>query len=129
MMSTNKSTQKTFIVLGSLFLLFSIIFSTASISSGVFPVGHELMMLSVSIMAFCNAYLFPQFKTKDERSRVIREKGMFYSYFILMGVLVIFMALFQLNLLSLDGYQMVCVMAALLISTVFSSMVVVSKMI
>jgi hypothetical protein len=119
--------QTAFIVLGSLFLLFSIIFSTATLSTRVFPVGHELMLLSISIMAFCNAYLYPQFKSNDERSRAIREKGMFYSYFILVGFLVIFMALFQLNLVNLDGYQMVCVIAALLISTVFSSMVVVSK--
>lgn len=127
MKSTNKSAQITFIVLGSLFLLFSILFSTASVYSGKFPVGPELMMLSLSIMAFCNAYLFPQFKTKDERSSVIREKGMFYSYFIIVGFLVVFMTLFQFKLINLDGYQMVCVIAALLISTVFSSMVVVSK--
>ena len=52
---------------------------------------------------------------------------MFYSYFILVGFLVIFMTLFQLNLINLDGFQMVSIIAALLISTVFSSMVVVSK--
>ncbi|QUW23452.1 hypothetical protein JSQ81_07995 [Sporosarcina sp. Marseille-Q4063] len=127
MTSTIKSMQRAFIVLGSLFLLFSIMFSTATLFVGIFPVGHELMMLSISIMVFCNAYLYPQFKSNDERSRVIREKGMFYSYFILVGFLVIFMALFQLNLINLDGYQMVCVIASLLVSTVFSSMVVVSK--
>ncbi|WP_210471270.1 hypothetical protein [Sporosarcina sp. 6E9] len=127
MTSTIKSMQTAFIVLGSLFLLFSIIFSTATISIGIFPVGHELIMLSVSIMAFCNAYLYPQFKSNDERSRSIREKGMFYSYFVLVGYLVVFMTLFQFNLLNLDGYQMVCVIAALLISTVFISMVVISK--
>ena len=75
MKSTIKSAQIAFIVLGSLFLLFADnIFNRDSLFTGLFQVGHELMMLSLSIMAFCNAYLFPQFKSNDERSRVIRGK-------------------------------------------------------
>lgn len=85
------------------------------------------MSFAMSVMAFCNAYLYPEFKAKDERSKIIRERGMFYSYFILIGYLAIFMTLFQLTSLDLGGDQMVYLLTALLIVTVFTSFVVVSK--
>jgi len=84
-------------------------------------------MIGVSVMAFCQAYLYPQFKINDERSRTIREKGMFYSYFILLGILFILLTLFKFTKLQLDGFQTVSVLVALLMITVFSSFVVVSK--
>src|SRR5665648_1165736 len=64
-------------VFGFVFLIFSIIFSIASITTGVFPVGQELVTFGISVMSFCLAYLYPQFKENDERSKLIREKGMF----------------------------------------------------
>ena len=85
MTMSNKFAQRSYIVFGIIFLLFSGIFSTASISTGVFLVGQELVSFGVSVMAFCIAYLYPQFKENDERSKLIREKGMFYSYFIQSG--------------------------------------------
>lgn len=128
MMNNNKKIeQRMFFILGIFFLANGIILSVASISTGRFPVGFDVMSFAISIMAFCNGYLYPQFQAKDERSRVIREKGMFYSYFMLIGYLVVFMVLFQFTPFFLDGYQTVSVVAALLIATVFTSFVVVSK--
>lgn len=96
-------------------------------SAGRFPIGHDVILFGVSIMAFCNAYLIPHFEAKDERSRVIREKGMYYSYFVLLGLLLILMVLFQFTSLNLTGFQTVSVIVSLLMITVFSSFVVVSK--
>ena len=127
MAKQNGANQRIFFILGIFFLVNGILFTGASISAGRFPVGFDVMSFAISIMAFCNGYLYPQFKAKDERSRIIREKGMFYSYFILIGYLALFMILFQFTSLQLDGYQTVCIFAALLIATVFSSFVVVSK--
>jgi uncharacterized protein (UPF0305 family) len=36
------------------------------------------LFLALSVMFFSLSYLHPQFKKKDERMKVIREKGMFY---------------------------------------------------
>lgn len=100
---------------------------SASITAGVFPVGHDVILIGVSVMAFCNAYLYPQLKSNDERAKAIREKGMFYSYFMILMVLAIFMGLFQFTGLNLSGYQTVSVIATLMMIIVFSSFVVMSK--
>jgi len=123
----NKFGQRLYIVFGFVFLLFSVIFSIASITTGVFPVGQELVTFGISVMAFCLAYLYPQFKENDERSKLIREKGMFYSYFIIMGFLIIISGLFQFNVINLNGIQTVYLIQTLIIITVFLSFVVLSK--
>jgi len=123
----NKFGQRHYIVFGFIFLLFSVIFSIASITTGVFPVGQELVMFGISVMAFCLAYLYPQFKENDERSKLIREKGMFYSYFIIMGFMIMISGLFQFNIINLNGIQTVYLIETLIIITVFLSFVVLSK--
>ncbi|TCN26097.1 hypothetical protein [Mesobacillus foraminis] len=86
-----------FIVFGSLLLLllllllFGVMVSAAAISEGVFPLGCDLILLSVSVMAFCNAYLYPHFKENDKRSKRIRERGMFISYFFILGFMSLLM--------------------------------------
>lgn len=122
-----KTQQRLFFILGLFFLANGVLLSAASITTGRFPVGFDVMAFAISIMAFCNGYLFPQFQAKDERSKIIREKGMFYSYFLLIGYLAVFMILFQFTSFTLDGYQTVSVLAALLIATVFTMFVVVAK--
>lgn len=124
---SKKAGQIQFVVFGSLFLAFSIMISIAAISGGVFPIGHDITLFGVSVMAFCNAYLYPHFKENDERSKRIRERGMFVSYFFIIGYMLILITLFQFNLLFLSGYQTVCVLAALTIMTVFISFVFYSR--
>ena len=126
MKMSNKFTQRLYSMFGFIFLLFSGIFSTASITTGVFPVGQELVMFGVSVMAFCLAYLYPQFKQNDERSKLIREKGMFFSYFIIMGFMMIISGLFQFNVINLNGSQTVYLIETLTIITVFLSFVIIS---
>ncbi|WP_188456008.1 hypothetical protein [Virgibacillus oceani] len=123
----SKTGQRTYLTFGILFLLFSALFTMATISTGIFPAGHELVMIGVSVMSFCLAYLYPQFKENDERSRRIREKGMFYSYFFMLGYMIILMSLFQFDLLQLDGYQTVCLLSSLLMMTVFINLVVLAR--
>ncbi|ODA42949.1 hypothetical protein DSBG_0299 [Desulfosporosinus sp. BG] len=84
-------------------------------------------MFGISVMAFCLAYLHPQFKENDERSKLIREKGMFYSYFIIVSILIILSGLFQFNVINLNGIQTVYLVETLIIVTVFLSFVVLSK--
>lgn len=123
----NKHGRGLYSVFGFVFLIFSLIFSIASITTGVFPVGQELVLFSISVVAFCLAYLYPQFKDNDERSKLIREKGMFYSYFIIIGFLMIMSGLFQFKVINLNGIQTLYVIQTLIIITVFLSFVVLSK--
>ncbi|MFD2655821.1 hypothetical protein [Gracilibacillus thailandensis] len=119
--------RKLFVIFGTVFLLMSALFNWATISTGVFPAGHDLMLIAMTVMCFCNAYLAPQFIQNDERTKRIKERSMFYSYFINLGYMAIFLTLLQFNLLAITAYQTVAILAALTIMTVFITMVVLSK--
>ncbi|MGP4040790.1 hypothetical protein ACTWP4_12975 [Gracilibacillus sp. D59] len=119
--------RKLFVIFGTMFLLMSALFNGATISTGVFPAGHDIMLIAITIMCFCNAYLAPQFIQNDERTKRIKERSMFYSYFIILGYMIIMLTLLQFNFLFITAYQAVAILAALTIMTVFISMVVLSK--
>ncbi|MGD6966215.1 hypothetical protein ACQCVP_07295 [Rossellomorea vietnamensis] len=128
MKMSSKTGRKFFFFYGIFFLLTGLLLSYASISTGAFFVGYELVFVSTTVMCFCLAYLYPQFKDNDERTKRIRERGMFYSYFFILSYMIILMPLFQFNIIHLNGYQTVSLLAALTIITVFLSFVVLSKM-
>ncbi len=119
--------NKAFIGFGIFFALNGLLLVTAGLSSGGRPIPAGYMMFAMSVMTFCLSYLQPQFKSKDERSRMIREKGMFYSYFLLLGYILSFLLLLQFNIFEISSVTLLNLLAALLISTVFVSMVVVAK--
>ena len=73
--------NKTYIGFGVFFALNALLLISVGLSTGNEPIPVSYMMVGMSIMTFCLSYLQPQFKARDERSRMIREKGMFYSYF------------------------------------------------
>lgn len=122
-----KASKAQFMAFAFLFFLFSLIFSVASISRGLYPAGPDVILLGVSVVALCQAYLVPHFQGQDERARRIKEKGMWISYFFILGYIVLFMGLFQLNLLVLDSFQTLALLAALVMMTVFISFVVYAK--
>ncbi|QGQ48295.1 hypothetical protein [Metabacillus sediminilitoris] len=124
---SSKAGRRFFLISGFIFLFYSLLIGFSSISTGAFFVGHELVFLGTTVMSFCLAYLYPQFKENDERSKRIRERGMFFSYFFILCYMVILMPLFQFEIINLNGYQTVSLLATLTIITVFSSFVVLSK--
>lgn len=63
----------------------------------------------------------------DERTKTIKERSMFYSYFINLGYMILLLMLLQFNLLAITASQAIAILAALTIMTVFLSMVVLSK--
>ncbi|MDP1420392.1 hypothetical protein Q8G35_18885 [Peribacillus simplex] len=69
-----KSAQRLYIFFGLFFLANTALLVTVSISGGGSLKGNEFVMFGISIMAFCNAYIYPQFKENDERSKRIKEK-------------------------------------------------------
>ena len=123
----DKGQQKMFVIFGIIFFIYSAILSIATISTKGFPNGADVIQLALSIMCFCLAYLSPQFKRNDERVKMIKAKGMFVSYFFIMGYIIILMILFQFDIVLLSAYQALSILAALIIITVFISFVVLSK--
>ncbi|WP_096186557.1 hypothetical protein [Evansella halocellulosilytica] len=119
--------QKFFIAGGFFFLAFSLFLIYGSITTGDFYVGHELGLLASSYVLFCLAYLNPKLRDNDERSKRIKERGMFFSFFFIFGYMIILIAGFQLRIIHLNGYQTVSLLIALTMVTVFSSFVILSK--
>lgn len=88
---------------------------------------HALPILGLAIISFCMSYLHPQFIQRDERMKMIREKGMFYSYFAILGYFIILMTFLQFSSIQITAMQVMNILLALIISTVFVSMTVVAR--
>ncbi|MBF0707295.1 permease [Alkalihalobacillus hwajinpoensis] len=119
--------NKTYIGFGVFFALNALLLISVGLSTGNEPIPVSYMMVGMSIMTFCLSYLQPQFKARDERSRMIREKGMFYSYFAVLGYIMVFLFLLQFNIVNISSVTVLSALAAMLISTVFVSMVIIAK--
>lgn len=91
------------------------------------PLTETYTLLSMAVMSFCLSYLAPQFSQKDERTRMIREKGMFFSGLAFLIYSVILTTALQFNLIALSAIEAINILVALMISTIFISMVVISK--
>ncbi|NCU17125.1 permease [Bacillus sp. P1(2020)] len=86
-----------------------------------------ILIFSIAVMFLSLAYLHNQFKKKDERMKMTRERAMFYSYFAIMVYYFIFIILLGLNLINLSPIETIEILASLTIITVFLSQVVLSK--
>ena len=116
-----------FIVCGILFTLMSGFTIFVGIMAESAPAPMAYMTLALAVMSFCMAYLYPHFKKKDERMKIIREKGMFASYFAIIFYLLIFNIGLQFEFFVLTAAQLLNILTALIICTVFISFVVYSK--
>lgn len=86
-----------------------------------------LLTFSISIMFLSLGYLHSQYKNKDERMRMIREKGMYFSYFTIMVYYLIFIILIGTNIITITAFSAVQILGSLTIITVFLSQVILSK--
>ncbi|PZE19772.1 hypothetical protein [Paenibacillus xerothermodurans] len=84
-------------------------------------------VFAVSVLLLSYSYLHPQFKKKDERMKIIREKGMHYSFLVLMLYFIIFVVLLSANIVSLTAIAVVQILISLTIITVALCMVILSK--
>ncbi|MCY7769204.1 permease [Bacillus haynesii] len=111
-----------FLMLGvSLYLFFSNVVNGKS--------GDEIVYLlfSLFIMFFALGYLHPQFKKKDERFKLIQQKSMFFTYFILMGYFFIFTMLLGYNIINLSALGAIKILGALTIATLNLLLIIFSK--
>ncbi|OJH20718.1 permease [Bacillus obstructivus] len=116
-----------FFILGMLFLMMAGFLILASIKANAAPSTMIFIQLAMAIMSFCLSYLYPQFKQKDERMRLIRQKGMFASFIAMLIYLIVFNMGIQFDFIILTANEMIHLLSALLISTLFISFVIYSK--
>lgn len=116
-----------FIVFGILFSVMSAFTILIGIMAKSAPAPMAYMTFAMAVMSFCLAYLYPQFKQKDERMRLIRQKGMFASFVAMMIYLIILNIGIQLDFFILTANELIQILTVLMISTLFISFVVYSK--
>jgi len=118
-----KNSKAAFLILGVIMLLNALFVNWAYISSGKFPEG--LMFISITIMSFCLAYLSDHFAAKDERAQKIRERGVYVSYFWMLGIIFFLFLIINpyLGVLNISAYHLLTLIVSLYISVVFLNMV------
>lgn len=120
--------RKLFFILGSFFFVLSCFLIVIGMSTNQIPHSSVYLMFAMAVMSFCMSYLYPQFKQKDERMKLIRAKGMFASFVALMSYLIIFNVGLQFELIYFTASQLIQILSTLMICTVFLSFVIFSKM-
>ncbi|PAD83789.1 hypothetical protein CHH57_07965 [Niallia circulans] len=125
------ASQKNYFIVGILLTFIFVIrlilfFMTDNKESAVYFV-ELLNWGSIAIMAFCYSYLYPQFKEKDERTQSIRQKGIYYSMFLVIISLIAMMLLIQYGVIALSTILVVRIMISLIIIIMSLSWVILSK--
>jgi hypothetical protein len=118
---------KLFLIMGTLFTLLGGFYVFVAMMAQDKPTSSVYITGAMAVMSFCLSYLSPQFQQKDERMKLIRQKGMFYSYFAILSYYIIFSTLLQFGIISITALELIHILIALTISTVFLSFVIVSK--
>ncbi|MFC6333861.1 permease [Paenibacillus septentrionalis] len=121
--------KRMYIVMGVLGLLLTGGMILLAVMAKAAPAPMVYIILSLTVMCFCLAYLYPQFKQKDERTTYIRQKGMFISYFALLFYYFILMTIIQFELLTLTAMDVLYILCSLTIITVFLSWVILARQI
>lgn len=121
-----KNNRIIFCIIGFIMLINAVIMNGAYLLAGKFPEG--LMIVALTIMSFCLAYLTPHFAAKDERAQKIRERAVYMSYFWGVGFAIVLMVLFNpTSSLHVTEFQLLSLFMAFYISVVFLNMVYYAK--
>lgn len=118
--------RRIFIVIGSFHLIISLFLLTVSILATELTMTF-LMPLAIVIMCYCLGYLYPAWKQKDERMRLIRTKGLSASFIALLIYYFVFSGLLHFSVISITALQLLNFLAPLMIITVFLSFVIFAK--
>lgn len=121
-----KNNRIIFCIVGFIMLINAVMMNGAYLLAGKFPEG--LMIVALTIMSFCLAYLTPHFAAKDERAQKIRERAVYMSYFWGVGFAIVLMVLFNpTSSLHVTEFQLLSLFMAFYISVVFLNMVYYAK--
>lgn len=115
-------------VLGMIFLGLTIISIYLYNVTGVFEPVQIYSPALMTIIAFSSSYLYPQMRQKDERSKFVKQKAMYYSYIALISYLIILLWLLQFEMIRISAIHAVSLILFLTFGTLFTLMVVLSKL-
>lgn len=109
-------------MMGIIFLFMSGFMILTGIMTHSAPPAITYPLLGMMIMCLCLSYLHLQFKMK-----LIRYKGMFVTFFALTAYYLLFSIGLNLKILTLSATELLNILMALTMSTVFISFVVLAK--
>lgn len=121
------SYRMAYFVIGTIFFCLFTFFIFVGIMANSEPLPQTYMLFAMTVMAFCMGYLYPQIKQKDERMKLIRQKALIYSFAALVVYYIALTGIIQFDILVLSAMQVLNILGALTISTVFISWVIASK--
>jgi|SRR5699024_9475849 len=125
-MRKDDGTPLTFIVLGCLFVILMVFMLVISIAGNGF-LEQTYILFAMAVLSFSMSYLYPQFKQKDERMRLIRQKALTYSALAFVVYYIILSGMLQFGIVTLTAMHVLNILAALMVSTVFITMVILAK--
>ncbi|MBU9714241.1 permease [Evansella tamaricis] len=114
-------------IFGICFLIIGAFFQFVAFMAEARPVPESYIIFALAVVCLSTGYLQPQFSQKDERSKMIRQKGTFYSYFIFVIYYFLFSYLLSRGIVDLSAREVLNMYVTLMVCTVFSSFVIVSK--
>lgn len=120
------NTQLSFIVLGCVFVCMAVFMLVVSIIGQV-TFQQTYMLFALAVMSFSMSYLYPQFKQKDERMKFIRYKALTYSAIAFVVYYIVLSGIIQFDILPLTSMDVLNILAALMIITVFGTMVILAR--
>ena len=118
---------RTYFILGVLNLLLFGFTAFIAFMAKAAPPHMTYLLFAFTVMSFSLSYLYPHLKEKDERAKMIRQKGMFYSYFALLFYYFILVLIIEFDILPLSAIDVLNILIVLTISTVFISWVLLAK--
>ncbi|WP_079710410.1 hypothetical protein [Paraliobacillus ryukyuensis] len=121
------TSRRNFFIIGIVFVLIFVSRTFIGIYTDSLSIIEIFMWGTLSYLCFTGGYLFPQFKHKDERTQLIKQKGMYYSLLAVLFYFIILLLLNNFNILNLRIIEAVQIILGLTIITIFSSWVILSK--
>lgn len=122
------SPRASFLILGVFFIVLAGLTGFAAIMAESPPAGIFYVTIAMAVVSFSMAYLYPQFIQKDERMKLIRQKGTMASFVAMVIYFIFFTTALQFNWIDAPAYYLFQVFGALMISTVFISFVIYARL-
>lgn len=118
---------RTYFILGVLNLLLFGFTAFIAFMAKAAPPHITYLLFAFTVMSFSLSYLYNHLKENDERPKMIRQKGMFYSYFALLFYYFILILIIEFDIFPLTAIDVLYVLIMLTISTIFISQVILAK--
>ncbi|WP_242221332.1 hypothetical protein [Bacillus cereus group sp. BfR-BA-01380] len=120
------TSRRNFYIIGCLFIFILSVRLVLSIMTDSVSFIELLMWGALAFLGFTGGYLYPQFKNEDERVKLIKQKGMYFSGVAVLSYFMISLVLIQYNIVSLTTVEIIRLLMSLTIITIFSSWIVLS---